>query len=268
MKTRILRGLLLIAVLLPTGLLTIKCSKMPVHQSRWEGRPGLQKTKFTGFDSESGIRYVVSNDENHLYLSFDTDSRGVLINILRSGARILVDTNFKKKGTAYLLFPRVRRPEAGAQRATGTRGMPGDRSSVRRNINKRLMGMSEGLWVYGDSEIFIDLQLENSDFDGFMRIDTTGFLHYNVAIPFHSIKEGKLDEVAMGIEIDAPASPPQGMYGGGRGQMGAGSGPPGGGVRIPGGTGTYGRPDGQRPDPSSFTADPVKIWFRVLLAEE
>jgi hypothetical protein len=128
--------------------------------------------------------------------------------------------------------------------------------------------MSEGIWVYGESEIFIDLQLENSDFDGFMRIDTAGLLQYHVAIPFHSIKAGKMDEFAMGIEIDAASSAPQGMYGGGRGQMGAGGRPPGGGGRIPGGTSTYGRPDGERPDPSSFTADPVKIWFRVLLAEE
>jgi hypothetical protein len=130
------------------------------------------------------------------------------------------------------------------------------------------MGMSEGLWVYGDSETPIDLQLENSDFDGFMRIDTAGLLQYHVAIPFHSIQAGNINEIAMGIEIDAPSFSSQGMYGGGRGQMGAGSGPPGGGGRVPGGTGTYGRPDGQRPDFSSLNADPVKIWFKIFLAEQ
>lgn len=237
---------------------------MPVYQSQWEQGAGLNKSDFTGFDSESGIRYQVSNDESHLYLSFDTDSRSVLLNILRSGAKIYIDTNSRKKGTASLTFPYNNRSGENRQLPAGRRSGQGSGRPDYKAMNKRIMALSEGLWTWGESEIFIDLQLENSEFDGLMRIDSAGSLQYYVAIPFHSIQTSEMDEIAMGIEIDAPSSSSQGMYGGGRGQMGMGGGRPDGG-RPPGGG--YGRPDGQRPDPSMFESDPVKIWFKVGLAK-
>ena len=237
---------------------------MPVYQSQWEEGAGFNKTEFTGYDSESGIRYQVSNDESHLYLTFDTDSRSNLINILRSGAKIYIDTNSKKKGTASLTFPYIRRSGEGRQMPAGRRSDQGNRRPDYKTMNKRIMGLSEGLWTWGESEIFIDLQLENSEFDGLMRIDSAGNLQYYVAIPFHSIKTSAIDEIAMGIEIEPPSGSSQGMYSRGRGQMGMGGGRPDGG-RPPDGGG-YGRPEGQRPDPSMFESDPVKIWFKVRMA--
>ena len=217
-------------------------------------------TGITGYDTETNIRYRVSNDSTHLYLAFDTDSRGVLVNILRSGVKIHIDTAGKKKGTACLHYPRIERPEPGTRRSRDMRGQ-GERGAFQRNLNERLMGMSDALWVWGEYETFIDLQLDNSDFDGLMRMDTSGFLQYFVAIPLHSIKSEEIHEIAMGIEIEAPSSPPAGMYGGGSRQMDMGGGPP------PGGGGIYGRPEGQRPGIPQFDTDPVRIWFKVQMAK-
>jgi len=244
-------------------LLTVRCSKMPVYQSNWEKGKGLNLTEFTGYDSDSKIRYLVSNDDTHLYLSFDTESRAVLMNILRSGAKIYVDTNARKKGTSHLTYPYIKRPGDGARATRGSRPGQGDRQSMQQALNQRIMGLKEGLWVWGDSESFIDLQLDNSEFDGVMRIDTAGRLQYFVAIPFHSIQTRTIDELAIGIEVEAPSMPSQGMYGGNRGEMGIGGRPPG-----TGGGGGYGRPDSQRPDQSTFDSDPVKIWFKVKMAKE
>jgi hypothetical protein len=85
-------------------------------------------------------------------------------------------------------------------------------------------------------------------------------LEYDLIIPFTRISNGGLNEISLlsvGVETKS-ASMNSGQQGGPGGQ-GGGQGGPGGG---PGGPGPGGGPGGM--DQSSM-ANPVKIWFRVIL---
>jgi len=98
-RENIFNGFVIVSVSI---MMLTSCAKMPIIDSKSHDLAMNADENFSHYDSKSKLRYLISNDSTHLYVSFDTDDPGIQKNIMMKGARISVDTNGKKKGTAYL----------------------------------------------------------------------------------------------------------------------------------------------------------------------
>ena len=98
MKFRILSFLLLTIALLAS------CTKMQMVKAPLE-KPELNIVNHARYDATSKIRYMVSNDNERVYLHFDTDNRNTMMRIRKTGAIVRFDTQGKKKGKTWLKYP-------------------------------------------------------------------------------------------------------------------------------------------------------------------
>lgn len=248
-------------------LLCTSCSKLPIVKSHWHEKAMDADNNFSNYDSKSGLRYMVSNDNTHLYVSFDTDNPGIKRNIMISGARISVDTNGKKKGTAYLKYPLMDRKQN--QQNTNREGRPqGEHSNAasqmpgRRGNGERMP--QKAVFVSGGTQYAFDNLIDKTDFKTILMQDSMGVMYYMVGIPFEQIHADGIDAIhhlVVGIEIEASSTSSQIRPPSGGGSMG-GSGRPGGGRA--GGSRTGG---GQSRSQGSMSnaSNPVKIWFETSL---
>jgi len=148
-----------------------------------------------------------------------------------------------------------------------------DGQQVVQRMTIRIPGSA--LWVSGESEYYMDLQLEKTDFSGSIAFDSAGYLAYHVSIPLDLIfpaGRSKNLPFACGIAaegiIRSPGIEPDG-FGGTRGS-GQGGFPGGGqGGRNNGGgqgRGQEGGPSsGQRP--SGSISSGTEIWFLTEMAK-
>lgn len=265
-------------LIIVTGLLVSSCAKLPIVSSKWHNEAMDVKNNFSNYDVKSGLRYMISNDETHLYVSFDTDNQGIQKNIMMSGARISIDTNGKKKGTAYLKYPLIdlsdipveRREGNSRQASRGSRNPGNDAEGMMKGPGNKIP--MKAVFVTGNEQYYFDNRIEKTDFETVMIRDSMDVLYCMVGIPFNKIHPGGIDGItslSVGIEIEG-SQMPGGMPSGGRNsgmQMSAGGsrggGMPGGGRAsggMPGGSSGQSR---QMPD----IAGPVKIWMAVQLVE-
>ncbi len=261
------------AVMVLAGIFLSSCAKLPIVQSQWHEEAMGAEKNFSHYDSKSDLRYMISNDDTHLYVSFDTDDRGTLINLMMSGARIYVDTNGKKKGTAYLKYPLIDRQSRQERPGTSMSRDPreqADRPAGFSGQGDRRMP-TKAVFVSGGEQFVFDTKLDETGFEVVMIPDSLGTVYCMVGIPFDEIHpEGKagLQNLAVGIEIEAfspslQMGPPSegGLRGSGGGRSGGG---------MPGGGSDRG---GSRPGGSSnqggmpASSNPVKIWVNVMLSE-
>lgn len=79
------------------------CSKQ-VLQSNWHGTPKADGS-FRFYHPDSKIRYNITNDSTHIYLVMDVTDRLTMMKILRSGMRVFLGDQGKKKERNELQFP-------------------------------------------------------------------------------------------------------------------------------------------------------------------
>jgi len=239
----------------------------------------METAAFSGYDKKSGIRWKVSNDENSLFLEFDTDNRGVQRNILIAGVKIYIDTTGKKKEGMYLHYPyreggMRERPDMRPPQDEGMEfGAGPDRQQAVQRMTIRIPG--KALWVSGDGEYHMDLQLEKTDFSGSIAFDSAGYLIYHASIPLKLIfPAGRSRGIpfACGIAAEGIIRSPGIESDGFGGTRGSGQGGfPGsgqGGGNYGGGQGRGqggGPPAGQRP--SGSISSGTEIWFQTELAK-
>lgn len=96
MSSRVLIPLLL-------AVLACGCSKQ-VLQSNWHG-PAQKDGSFRFYHAESKIRYNVTNDSTHVQLTMDVTDRLTIMKILKTGLRIFLGAEGKKKERNELQFP-------------------------------------------------------------------------------------------------------------------------------------------------------------------
>ncbi len=219
----------------------LACKKLPLSKAYWESTVLDNPEVINGYDESSGLRWTVSNDETNLYFRMDVDNRATMMSLFRNGLLLKFDTMGKKKESAYLRYPVIKRSHENA------------------------------LWHSGGQSLNINLLLNQTEFDAHIGFDTAGILHYYAVIPLNEIYAGaKSDktQLSMCIELQPfqiPGSANRENMQGFRRPEGHPGGRPGGGP--PGrGTGRHGGYMQQMPDFSSMQE--VEIWFKLQMASK
>ncbi len=91
-------------VILFISLISISCGRGPVYKSVSENKM-KNEIQYIGFDSQSAIRYAISNDKEFLYIRLEALSRPSVLKIIQSGFYIYIDTLGKKNKSTYFNFP-------------------------------------------------------------------------------------------------------------------------------------------------------------------
>lgn len=254
---RYLAGLVLVFVF-------TSCAKLPIVNSQWHESVMNGEREFNYYDSKSKILYRVSNDSTHLYVSFEADDQVVKRNILLSGAKIYVDTNLKKKGTAYLQYPlmdKKKMQQSPKDRQGGRNPGGSDREQGQGAINPEIEMPLRAVFVTGGEQYLFDSRIEETDFETAIVNDKQGVLYYLVGIPLDRILSDGANytrEFAVGINIESPSMPAQQRPAQGGGMRGGSQG---------GGMSGGERPEqgGQQRGNMSTSGSPVKIWFKTSL---
>jgi len=238
----------------------------------------------SGIDKKSAMRYWLANDENYLYLKFDTGDRDIQQAIVRDGFRLQFDTIKQKNKENYMEFTNHGRP--GSKPGEPSENMkPGKMNQSRNSLQPRTKG-SFSTVILRDVEY--NISIENPEFSAGYSMDNNFRLTCYTAIPKTAISESgysSLDNLSIGIFINGQREmqggtgggpqgggmPPQGGgmgsggFGGGQGG-GPGGGGPGGGPGGGQGRGQGGGPGGNMSDSSPKNL--VKFWFLTNLATE
>lgn len=255
--SRLLAALILVCVF-------TSCAKLPIVNSQWHESVMEGKRDFNYYDTKSKILYRVSNDSTHLYVSFETDNQVVKRNIFMSGAEIYVDTNLKKKGTAYLQYPlmdKEKMQQSPKDRQGGRNPGGSDRDQSQAFIKPGMEMPLRAVFVTGDEQYLFDGRIEETDFETAIINDSQGVLYYLVGIPLDRLLPGGAGytrEFAVGINIESPSMPTQQRPSQGSGMRGGSQG-----SGMPGGE----RPQqgGQQRGNMPTTDSSVKIWFKTAL---
>ncbi|MEE4176013.1 MAG: hypothetical protein V2I46_00745 [Bacteroides sp.] len=173
--------------------------------------PGLEGLVPQGADGKTKLGYAVSNDEESLYLAFQTDDPVTQMKILRAGLELEIASPYKGNIPAMLKYPvpedRITIFE-GIGRETGQGGMPSGNRAGRRGgqnqpdpkaILQRALAEQTKMKLKGFQDHPNGMQsLENEDGIKLnVDIDGEGMMFYRVIIPLRT----------LGVSGQAPAFP-------------------------------------------------------------
>lgn len=221
-----------LAALLTLLALLAACGKMTSVNAPRE-KEGISLVENAHYDSESKIRYMVSNDNTHVYLRFDTDNYATIMRVRKLGAIVRFDTKGKQKGTHWLKYPVYETEDTEKIGAGDPNALPGGmlRSSL-------FPPTTTAIWTVGEVSKNVDLGLNTEGFVYNIGIDDKDVLNYMVGIPFKLLGAQRPEDLAtlnMELEIPSPdvkgsasssssSSPmPGGMNGGMPGSMNSGN---------------------------------------------
>jgi hypothetical protein len=146
-----------------------------------------------GFDKETALQYVISNDSQNLYVLLKTDDPVTQMKILRAGMELAIDTLGRKKGHVIVSFPRPLAVGAmleGVPRGERSRtGQPADRIDMYRNILARHDRMVlSGFPNHPNGQLPL---LNEGGICVGVEIDSTGLMSYRAILPLSSFyREG------------------------------------------------------------------------------
>ncbi len=232
--------------------------------------------EYTYSDSDSKIRYNVTNDKKDLHIKLSTSEFTTIMKIMRTGLIINFDLNGKKSEKTYFQYPLPQTNRfAGQDMVKQGNGM-----GTRFDLNKLFAQISDEAIFNRDGEVEqLNVLASKSDVKVYMKAVNNEEMTYDLFIPLNKIsKDGiaSLSKLSVGIttgKIENTSSEGgrgEGMSGG-RGGRGGMSGGMGGGRGGRGGMGGGGRGGsmggGERSgafDRSSMTK-PIEIWFKLNL---
>tara|TARA_R110002050_G_scaffold141251_2_gene266313 strand:+ start:21477 stop:22238 length:762 start_codon:yes stop_codon:yes gene_type:complete len=214
------------------------------------------------YDSDSQIRYQVSNNEDFLFLTLNTSNRASIMKIIRTGLTIYFDTNGKKTKETYIQYP--------VRKLSNLENVKSNQDPRNKPHKMNLSNMISGVpllanYYIDETEHSIQLTNDTSGLTASLT-EENGALTYRIKIPFSKITThgaNSLTNFVVGIESGAFKSPsqrPSQNSGGPSGQGGGGGGR--GGAGRPGGPGNGGAPGGGQ---STEMTEPIKFWFKVSL---
>jgi hypothetical protein len=239
--------------LLLLALLIMGCSTgMELVESVAEG----QFSKSTVFhnDEKNVMNWLVTHDDQSLYVRLNSAKRTTQMKILRAGLHLYFDPAGGKSEAIYLNFPvfqeRQLMDRAGGSPRPGRQGARGERP--RFNINRTIeRTQPEAIFVKNDKQEVFNYLEEDSAIRIEMKADTSGVFHFMAAIPLNKIftdRKEQVSKLSMGIVSGAFEIPVR--TGGGM--------PPEGGA-FPGGN--QRRAEMQKR--MAEMAEPVKIWAQI-----
>lgn len=238
--------------------------------------------EYTYSDTDSKIRYNVTNDKKDLHIKLNTSEFITIMKIMRTGLIINFDLNGKKSEKTYFQYPLPQTNRfAGRDMIKQENGM-----GTRFDLNKLFAQISDEAIFNRNGEVEqLNVLATNSEVKVYMKAINNEEMTYDLYIPLNKIsKDGiaSLSKLSIGIttgKVDNASSSGngrgEGMSGGGRGGRGGMSGGMGGGGRggrggMGGGGGrSGGMGDGERSggsDRSSMTK-PIEFWFKLDLVK-
>ena len=265
MKFLSFQSILIVAVVL-TG-----CASLTTVNSIEETKSGTALYK--NYDSDSQIRFLVSNDENNLHLSLKTTHQPTIAKILRAGLTIYFDKNGKKKKNVYIQYPMGSSQDFSQFKGKGKQKTPSDLKSL---INSTSVAAE---YVFFEEKQAFTTTHPKSNIQLSLTANEEKELVYDLIIPFDKIAlNGKADLFNLSIGIvtgsfDIPSSRPSTGQGGGPSGAGGGAGggmPQQGSVSrnasySGGGQRGGGRSGGAPHQGFSELSEESKIWFLVGL---
>ena len=236
----------------------LSCTRLPVAQSYWEVRPVDNKDlQVSGYDSESDIRYTVSNDKARLFFNVSTFNRETGSEMLKNGVTLYVSNGKKEDKTNYLKFPLP----PGFEKAVGVGGIKSvnNPNGYPRLAKEKLSPLA--IWVSGNDVKFLNANGSENGFETQFSSDSLGRFNYRVAIPIDAIDARGLTAIKLltiGLVIDRTHMK-RGTGGGheNRRTYGMGRGMHGG----RGGMGMHGNDSRAGNDSQNLQTQAVKIWF-------
>jgi hypothetical protein len=279
MKRNIIPMFLMIVV---TVAMTMKAEaqKIALYQSKWNPELAANNEEDLlnrmQFDDKSKFMFLLSNDEEFLYINLVLSDQAAIQKIMRYGLTTWLNSEGKTKKGTGIGFP-LAPDEFGEPAFRKEKG--GDRKAM---MNAMMDNKNKQMELIGFEEkgivTVIDPRLDPA-FDGTIRMIEGGKIHVNIVLPLEKIGRGKVTSdfspVAIGFETGYMDVTGQG--GGSGGGMQGGGGMPGGGMHggMPGGgppqganpTGDQQAGNTQQPEISKL-ASPSKLWIKQLALTE
>jgi hypothetical protein len=260
-------------------ILLCSCSSLNKVESTQE--TNSKSNEYTYSDTDSKIRYNVSNDKKNLHIKLNTSEFTTIMKIMRTGLIINFDLSGKKSEKIYFQYP-LPQSERFAGRGLSKQG---NGPATKLDLNKLFAQISDEAIFNRDGEVEqLNVLSANSDVKVSIRATNNEEMTYDLFIPLNKISKNglaSLSKLSVGIttgKIDAPSSGGsrgEGMTGGGRGGRGGMGGGMGGGRGGRGGMGgmgggrSGGMGGGERSggfDRSTVTK-PIAIWFKLDLVK-
>ena len=224
-------------------------------------------------DTESKVRYYVTNDTEFLKVKFNTAESPSIAKILRTGLTIYFDVKGKKKKDVFVQYPleqKVKLTQADMPK------MSSSKSPTPMIDSGKLLSELTGLALfesYKEEKNFSVLD-SKSDIKIAITANSNSEITYELIIPISRITNGglnSLSNLSIGIVSGSFEAPAMGS-GGGQGMSGGSGSMSDGGMRGSGGGGGQGGGQGRgrstggsQSGNSSIMTKPINIWFKVDL---
>ena len=280
MKNSIISGILTFITFLLT-ISTINAQKIGAYECKWhavisaDDEEGLINQM--QFNEKSQFLFLISNDEENLYVDLIQADKASVQKIMRFGLTIWFNPEGKRKKGMGIQFP-VTQEEDGEPSFKREKG--GDRKEMmmammaRKNQEMVLVGFGGK----GEQKV-IDPRIDSS-FHGKVEMMEGGRIHVSLVLPLEKLGRSNIETInnpfSVGFETGYLDLNREGMTAGagqqsgggemhGGGMHGGGGPPPGGGTGAQA-TGTNQQQQQQQPDISEL-ASPSKLWIsQVKLA--
>lgn len=178
------------------------CTKLPLVNAPRE-KEGISLVQNAHYDAGSKIRYMVSNDNTHVYLRFDTDNYGTIVRIRKYGAIVHFDTEGKKKGPFWLKYPVYLQED-------GNRMPIKDDDMVQGGYLQRNLfpPTTAAIWHQGTETRAIDLGVNAEQFVCKAGVDSTDVLVYLVGVPIQLLGVDRVEDLSsLNMLLEIPAAP-------------------------------------------------------------
>lgn len=263
-----------------TFILLCSCASLNKVESTQE--TSSNSNEYTYSDTDSKIRYNITNDKKDLHIKLNTSEFTTIMKIMRTGLIINFDLNGKKSEKTYFQYPLPQ-----SNRFAGRDiAKQGNGQGSRFDLHKLFAQISDEAIFNRNGEVEqLNILSANSDVKVYLKAISNEEMTYDLYIPLNKIsKDGiaSLSKLSVGIttgkveDASSSGSRGEGMSGGERGGRGgmsggmSGGGGRGGRGGMSGGGGRHGGMGGEeRPggfDRSSMNK-PIAIWFKLNLVK-
>ncbi|MBM2846879.1 MAG: hypothetical protein HW407_2191, partial [Bacteroidetes bacterium] len=229
------------------------CSSHLVTNAVWSREPqSIPESAWTR-DSDSGLDWLVANDDAALYFSLRIKDRMMQMLIRRAGLKVYLDPTGSTSKDIMVQYPFAPEP-----REFDPEGQPDLQA---------LPISTDLLWRHGDTQVILNPHLERTPFKARIGMDNDGVMTFLLRLPIDSLAvedQSETAEVSIGIEFFKPKRSGKGPEAGGR-DLGSVA-RPGGRGRPDGGMPGRGRPGESLPQQEARVGPTGPVWLVAKLA--
>jgi len=189
-------------IILAIAVILSSCVSLPIYQSIKESSYD-KETIYSGYDSSSRLRWLVSNDSLNLYIRLDTENPSTIKKIVNLGMKIQIDTTAKKKEGMFLNYPIFETDELSKKNKKQAKSQYNSASERTIKLGLMLQKTSSTVKFVKENKIHIfNAYDKKADVIVKLKADDNGNMQYFAKIPFKLISNTKLNIVSIGINIE------------------------------------------------------------------